>query len=473
MAHDVFISYSSKDTPIANAVCAYLEDRTCRCWIAPRDVLPGLPYAEAIVDAIEASRVIVLVFSVSANDSPQVMREVERAVSRGLPIIPLRIELVQPTRSLEYFISASHGLDAFTPPLQDHLHKLGETVESLLTRAGYRGAGRHGELPAALTRIDERNSGRPVRKRRLLSLVNGVILLGLLCAAIGAAVVLSRGGIEAGRRNEEPVTGIDPHSEKTPRPDRPVLLTNGPESPPSTQKADPPTPNNAVPRESYVNSVEMHFAWINPGDFFMGGGDDDAKPVRQVRITRGFYMGVYPVTQGEWKKVMDDNNPSSFKADDLPVEMVSWDDCKKFCDELSRRDGRPYRLPTEAEWEYACRAGTTTEYYTGDGEESLKAAGWFLSNSGKRTQPVGKLRKNAWGLYDMHGNVFQWCQDRYGPYLENDTTNPKGPETGEFRVARGGCWLFSAANCRVYHRLRVRQADGFNVTGFRVCFFPD
>jgi hypothetical protein len=138
MAHDVFLSYSSKDKPIVDSVCGTLEGKRIRCWVAPRDVLPGLPYAEAIVEAIESSRLMVLIFSASANNSPQVMREVERAVSKGIPIIPLRIEQVPPSKSLEYFISAPQWLDALTPPLEKHLQSLAETVQLLLVRQGER-----------------------------------------------------------------------------------------------------------------------------------------------------------------------------------------------------------------------------------------------------------------------------------------------------------------------------------------------
>ena len=138
MAHDVFLSYSSQDKPIADAVCGTLEGKRIRCWIAPRDVLPGLPYGEAIVEAIEASRVMVLVFSSNSNTSPQVMREVERAVSKGIPILPLRIEQVLPSKSLEHFISSLHWLDALTPPLEKHLRSLAETVHLLLSRHGER-----------------------------------------------------------------------------------------------------------------------------------------------------------------------------------------------------------------------------------------------------------------------------------------------------------------------------------------------
>ena len=133
MAHDVFISYSNRDKAVADAACAALERRRIRCWIAPRDVLPGVPYGEALINAIQGSRVMVLVFSASANDSPQVMREVERAVSKGIPIIPFRIENVPPSKSMEFFISAPHWLDALTPPLEQHLEKLADTIELLLT----------------------------------------------------------------------------------------------------------------------------------------------------------------------------------------------------------------------------------------------------------------------------------------------------------------------------------------------------
>jgi hypothetical protein len=145
MAHDVFLSYSSQDKPIADAVCGTLEGKRIRCWIAPRDVLPGLPYGEAIVEAIEASRVMVLVFSSNSNTSPQVMREVERAVSKGIPILPLRIEQVLPSKSLEHFISSLHWLDALTPPLEKHLQSLAETVHLLLVRHEKRCDPREGE----------------------------------------------------------------------------------------------------------------------------------------------------------------------------------------------------------------------------------------------------------------------------------------------------------------------------------------
>src|ERR1043166_2411080 len=132
MAHDVFVSHSSKDKPTADAVVAMLESKGVRCWVAPRDITPGMDWGEAIVQAVKGARVMVLIFSASANDSPQIKREVERAVNKGIPVIPLRIENVAPTESLEYFISTPHWLDAFTPPLDRHLHYLAQVIRQIL-----------------------------------------------------------------------------------------------------------------------------------------------------------------------------------------------------------------------------------------------------------------------------------------------------------------------------------------------------
>src|SRR5262249_1955105 len=154
---------------------------------------------------------------------------------------------------------------------------------------------------------------------------------------------------------------------------------------------------------------------------------------------KGFYMCVFPIMHEEWQAVMG-NNPSDFKGTDHPVVRVSWEDCQRFCLRMGKSTGKHIRLPTEAEWEYACRAGTTSDYYTGNGEAALKEAGWFNSNSKGHTQPVGKLAPNLWGLYDMHGNVWEWCQDWHGGYPNENVEDYCGPPQGENRLIRGGCW---------------------------------
>jgi formylglycine-generating enzyme required for sulfatase activity len=160
-----------------------------------------------------------------------------------------------------------------------------------------------------------------------------------------------------------------------------------------------------------------------------GNASDDEKPVHRVKLTKGFYMSLYPVTHVQWQGVMG-YNPSEFRGNDRPVEQVSWDDCQEFCAKLAQLTGKPIRLPTEAEWENACRAGTTTDYCSGNGEDALKKVGWYSGNGNQQTQPVGKLAANAWGLFDMHGNVWEWCQDWKGQYPRENIEDYEGPYNG-------------------------------------------
>ncbi len=216
---------------------------------------------------------------------------------------------------------------------------------------------------------------------------------------------------------------------------------------------------------------------IPAGSFMMGSynGNDDEKPVHKVTLTKPFYMGATEVTQSQWKAVMG-GNPSFFKGDDLPVEEVSWNECIEFCKKLTETEKAKgnlpadwvYRLPTEAEWEYCCRAGSATEYCFGDAINILKNYAWFDDNSGRKTHRVGTKKANAWGLYDMHGNLWEWCLDRYGKYTSGDATDPLGPSSGSFRVGRGGSWLDRAVLCR--SAIRTYSAPGYarNSLGFRL-----
>ncbi|MHC5541803.1 formylglycine-generating enzyme family protein, partial [Singulisphaera rosea] len=208
----------------------------------------------------------------------------------------------------------------------------------------------------------------------------------------------------------------------------------------------------AVPGASkgLSNSVGMTFVSIPAGEFLMGSSasEQDAeffeKPQHRVRITRPFHLGVTEVTQGQYRAVTG-QNPSQFKgSDDLPVENVSWEDAVAFCKMLNEREkaqlgGDYYRLPTEAEWEYACRAGSTKRYSFGDDEAGLGEFAWFEANSKGKTHPVGEKRPNAFGLNDMFGNVWEWCQDWYDEdyYGQSGNADPLGPPRAAFRVDRG------------------------------------
>jgi formylglycine-generating enzyme required for sulfatase activity len=223
-------------------------------------------------------------------------------------------------------------------------------------------------------------------------------------------------------------------------------------------------PAKAQAPKEITNSIGMKLVLIPKGTFMMGSpetekGRQENETQHEVTISKDYYLGVYEVTQAQYEKVMG-KNPSHFQGAkvgnenaDLPVENVSWNDAVEFCKKLSdlpeeKKAGREYRLPTEAEWEYGCRAGSKTAYAFDDEEGLLPEYGWFNRKSSGRTHTVGLLEPNAWGLYDMHGNVWEWCSDRYGDYTKGAVSDPSGPKEGSHRVLRGGSWDYVAAVCR-------------------------
>jgi formylglycine-generating enzyme required for sulfatase activity len=224
------------------------------------------------------------------------------------------------------------------------------------------------------------------------------------------------------------------------------------------------------------NGVKLEMVLIPAGEFLMGSPDSDKnasgdeKPQHRVRITKPFYLGKYLVTQEQWEAVMG-TNPSYYKGPRNPVEDVSWEDCRGFVEKLSAKTGGgKFSLPTEAQWEYACRAGSTTRYCFGDEESGLGEYAWYGENSGNTTHPVGGKKPNAWGLYDVHGNVWQWCQDWYdgGYYANSPTDDPTGPSGGSFRVFRGGTWFYPAGACRSAYRYGGEPGLRDSGLGFRV-----
>ncbi len=205
------------------------------------------------------------------------------------------------------------------------------------------------------------------------------------------------------------------------------------------------------------NGINIEMVKVEAGSFDMGATpemenpDTDEKPVHRVTLTNNYYVGKYEVTQALWQAVMG-SNPSRFKGADLPVEQVSWKDCQKFITKLNRLTGKNFRLPTEAEWEYAARGGKKSRGYQYSGSNTLGDVAWYENNALSQTHPVGTKQPNELGIYDMTGNVMEWCQDCYGSYSSSPQTNPIGAVSGSDRVFRGGSWLDSARYCRAsYH----------------------
>ena len=201
------------------------------------------------------------------------------------------------------------------------------------------------------------------------------------------------------------------------------------------------------------NGISIEMVRVEAGTFTMGATRemkdpyDDEKPTHKVTLTNDYYIGKYEVTQALWQAVMG-NNPSNFNGDNLPVEKVSWDDCQEFISKLNKMTGKKFRLPTEAEWEYAARGGKKSRGYQYSGSNNLSDVAWYTSNSGYKTHTVGSKQANELGIYDMTGNVLEWCQDWYGKYSSFSQTNPTGATSGSNRVFRGGGWHGSAWNCR-------------------------
>ena len=201
------------------------------------------------------------------------------------------------------------------------------------------------------------------------------------------------------------------------------------------------------------DGISIDMVRVEAGTFTMGATAemkipwDDEKPTHRVTLTNDYYIGKYEVTQALWKAVMG-NNPSSFKGDNLPVEEVSWDDCQDFISKLNRITGKTFRLPTEAEWEYAARGGNKSRGYQYSGSSNLSDVAWYKDNSGSKTHAVGTKQPNELGIYDMCGNVWEWCQDWYGKYSSSSQVNPTGAASGSSRVNRGGCLINDARDCR-------------------------
>jgi len=235
------------------------------------------------------------------------------------------------------------------------------------------------------------------------------------------------------------------------------------------------------PKERTVDlggGVKLEMVLVPAGEFKMGSPDSDKdaikweKPQHRVRITKPFYLGKYPVTQEQWQAVMG-NNPNIFKGPKNPVERVSWDDCQEFVKKFNAKaGGGRFSLPTEAQREYACRAGSKTRYCFGDDAAGLGEYAWYGGNSGGKTHPVGEKKPNAWGLYELHGNVWEWCADSYGSYAEGAVDDPTGPADGSDRVVRGGCWDDTARQCRSANRVWLGPLFRLSFLGFRLALVP-
>ncbi len=482
MPFEVFISHSLKDKATAEAVCAKLEAARVRCWIAPRDINPGSDWAESIITALDSCRVMVLIFSSHSNTSPQVKREVQAAFEKGLTVMPFRIEDVQPNAGLKYYIGPVHWLDALTVPVERHIDKLVSLVKAFADAASRAEqtaqvpttapepepappAAQSAEvesedIPVQPERGLDRASSTGIEKRAASKPGRGVLITGLALLVAAGAVAGWWFGLEKPR--QDTARQVAPAAK--PKADQQAAISNA-------TKEDP-----------WENSLGMKFVPVTGTQVLFSIWDTRVADFRAYAQDSGYRqqggLGVMKVVKNndgsysqKWELDADASwqNPGFSQRTDHPVVGVSWDEAKGFCDWLTKKEqasgligpDQSYRLPTDQEWSAAVGGG---KYPWGDDWPPPQGAGNYADDAfvaklpGKgwgqvpgndgyaRTSPVGSFSENQYGLYDMGGNVWQWCEDWYRADMNETAVLEKFPGLKDdgggrkYRVVRGGSW---------------------------------
>jgi formylglycine-generating enzyme required for sulfatase activity len=421
MAQHVFISYSSADAAVAERICSALESAGASCWMAPRNIPPGADFPSAIVEGIQSAGAFVLILTAHAVASPHVLSEVSHAFNIKKRIIPFRISQQSLPADLEYFLSLTQWLEAPDGCTDQNLKRL---VDATL---------------AALRGERFQRSPAPVTNRKKWFAAAALTLV----TAAGIIVVL--------KLRKPPVpspTVLTPTVVKTPAA--------------STPKAESLLKTRLNPADG------LNYVWIPAGNFMMGCSAqdsecrDDEKPTHQVEIEKGFWLGQTEVTVSAYRKFAAKSARETPTGNgNLPVSGVTWADAKAYCTTMGGR------LPTEAEWEYAARGGNPQAYYG-----TISKIAWYADNSGDAPHAVGKKQPNAFGLYDMLGNVSEWVLDRYFDKYDFDSV-ATGPQVEQplasnaLATARGGFWQSDASGLRVSRRLPQEKDGGEIPVGFR------
>jgi len=511
---DIFISYKREDRSRVEPLAKALEDQGWSVFW-DRTIPAGKTWRQVIGEALETARSVIVAWSKSSVESSWVQEEADRGRERNI-LIPILIDNVKPPLGFGAIQAAdliswesSQSSPEFGKLISDLSAILGPSPltvkETELKRAEEEV--RHKQDEEREHNEEEQRKAVEERERK------------------DAETIRKAKEEEKCSEVKEEIKPDKPEPAKVrppePKPDAkaPIEPRLSPPIPPKSRKSRNALILGAVvggivllitggwlynkfvhekikvvepisPEKTITNSIGMEFALIQAGRFTKGMGSQispeevakryggsaenykDERPQHPVKITKPFYLQTTEVSQGQWKSVMG-NNPSNFKGcgDECPVESISWDDAIKFVEKLNRIENtNKYRLPTEAEWEYACRAETETIFPFGDDADKLDEYAWYNANSDGKTHPVGQKSPNAWGLYDMLGNVLEWCQDWYKSsyYSESPIADPKGPADGDERVLRGGSFNHSASETRPAHRRRGTPNKNYKSGGFRV-----
>ncbi len=525
MKYDAFISYSSKNKATADAICHTLEENGVRCFIAPRDIPLGKKYGTVIVDAIKQSKVVVLVFSEQSATSPWVESEINVAFSNLKTIVPYKIDATLLNNYEEFYLMLNnrHWIESYP----DYRERFKELVAAVTAVVGIKGAApKPTAAPAPTPKPAPKPISKPtpvapvqapspvvvptppptptpppfptnmppVKKRHTWVWVVGVLLFVGVVWGVALNFLGSLGESTDSAPAEQTEVVVDKQESQTaPKSASQKKTTTESAKKSVAKKTSTPTTkptseaktvatsqvaeksatssSNAQSSSSVAVSDFCEMVFVEGGTFTMGATEEigynafrNEKPEHKVTVS-SFYIGKYEVTQAQWEEIMG-STTSNWMGGNYPVEYVSWRDIQEFIRKLNQKTGKKYRLPTEAEWEYAAKGGRKSRGYKYSGSDNIDDVAWY--NKVGRPHLVGQKRPNELGIYDMSGNVYEWCQDWYGDYSDASQTNPKGPSSGTFRVLRGGSIHQQATCSRVLWRHSITPSTRYSAYGFRL-----
>ncbi|MBO4720077.1 MAG: SUMF1/EgtB/PvdO family nonheme iron enzyme [Prevotella sp.] len=397
MDHDVFISYSSQDMKAAQAICHVLEQNEIRCWMAPRNIPPGSDYGDVIDDAIKSCKVVVVIFSETAAESQWVKGELNIAFEEQKTIIPFRLDNTPLKGQNRVMLNKTHWIDAYP----DYKIKFNDLVTAVALSVGKEVISGPPPLPPKTT-----DYKKP-------------IIIGVISILIIAAISFIY-----------PLIAKQMHSFTYDKQGLHVKIKG-----------------LTTPQEEAIATLLDNMVLVDGGIFAMGNTEEMAdylteqdslsNTIHEVELDK-FYICKYEVTQKQWRAFFPTEGKCIADGEDTAMDMLSWEDAKAFADTLSTISGLRFALPTEAQWEFAARGGTKTHHYIFSGNDDATEVGWTSFEELTSAHEVGGKRYNELDLYDMTGNVMEWCSDYFDLYSSEKVVNPQGPSKGVNRVLRGG-----------------------------------
>lgn len=511
---DVFISYSRRDYVdenkvelpgnIVSQIKNVLKENGISCWMDEEGIFSGDEFAKVIAEYIRKCKMFLFVSTENSNASEWTSNEIATARMYKKKIIPFRYDDSDYNDSIIVFIAKLDFIDYFTNP-EPAFQKLVASIKQYLGEQ--KDPKIHEEIVALTLSYQQLES----QQEAIVSqLIEKNISLGnhtKQCPVCDKAVAIDAPFCTRCGWSFSPLYAMGGHHSRLYDKSQRALcqvnwsslakigqLKNELQEAERQAKAQIELKEQELilAKQSLVETIaKLKYAEENPklppfiqqiidnmvyiegGTFLMGAGPDEdseyrdfEKPQHEVQVD-GFMFGRTPVTQEQWEAVMG-NNPSCFKGSKLPVEQVSWVDCHRFIEKLNALTGKQFRLPSEAEWEFAARGGTKYQGYKYAGSDAYDDVAWYKDNSDSKTHIVATKRPNVLGLYDMSGNVWEWCQDWKGVYPPGKTVNPKGPNSGSYRIFRGGSWCSTDMDCRLSRRNAYAPTFTSNYLGFRL-----